>query len=97
MILASKIRALPFRFSYCLVLFTPQPPAMVYFPHMAPKKPIEKPTKKRKATLDSVLSTGGRRRHRRYQKQDGDGRSLRDQNRLGHCIERTPPIRFQQF
>jgi hypothetical protein len=35
----------------------PQTTAVVYFPHMAPKKPIEKPTKKRKATLDSVLST----------------------------------------
>jgi chromosome segregation ATPase len=31
----------------------PQPTAVLYFPHMAPKKP----TKKRKATLDDILST----------------------------------------
>ena len=62
MILASKIRALFCRFSCCAIskpsgALVRQLTAVVYFPHMAPKKPIENPNKKRKATLDSVLST----------------------------------------
>jgi hypothetical protein len=54
---ASKIRALFFRFSCCVISKpsapVPQPTAVLYFPHMAPKKQ----TKTHKATLDSILST----------------------------------------
>jgi hypothetical protein len=36
---------------------SPPTTAVIYFPRMAPKKLTENPNKKRKATLDSVLST----------------------------------------
>jgi hypothetical protein len=53
MILASKIHALFFRFS-CYAISKPSAhPAVLYFPDMA----AQNPTKKRKARLDSILST----------------------------------------
>jgi hypothetical protein len=55
---ASNFRALPFpiftlRYSQTIDALVPHRPAVVYFPHMT----AENRTKKRKATLDSVLST----------------------------------------
>jgi hypothetical protein len=75
----------------------------VYSSHMAPKKPIEKPTEKRKATLDSVLSTVGRgfadlegkdgarfrrSRRRHHRDQKQDG----DQGRLAHLGEQLTSV-----